>query len=303
MTGPDKSLRKDLQKGAFDSLKLWAWLLFVAMIGAIWIGKRSTEIPSENPNANSKTNPKYGVNKTAPNQRKLAGTENQNSEGQPNNISSDKKNLNGSTGSRAAQQAELAEFLKEKDPDSDWIIETSPNGLVSSMMGGIIPTVGTDKLAGLEFAREIGAILGVDSKDIVIAVSDDKETPASKTFYYDQIYNGVKVYGGYISVFSRNSDGAVYLVNSGVKDLGRVDLSDRITEEKVRASLLNHYADRDPKIEKIKPEKVIFMVEPGRSELAWVGFVITKLPDLQHLEVLISANDGRILHDVNLLRH
>lgn len=108
-----------------------------------------------------------------------------------------------------------------------------------------------------------------------------------------QDVDGLPVYQGSVSFLSRKQDGAVYLINNRLKDIRPFSREPRISLNEARRLIGERFTGWDI----TSPSAPVVFSDNVVSGLAWVFRVRTKDKPPKVKEVVLSADDGRTLHE------
>lgn len=204
----------------------------------------------------------------------------------------------------AGKPKDLESFLVAMDPAGERFVSRNDNGRVTQISRLSIKGQSETPERMLDFARTVAEYAGTPPEQVVPSPTQLEDTPFSKAKQYDQEYEGYEVFGGYMKVFTKTSDGSVYFVANETKDVGDIDLRIKYSFEEAKSIALNKYADKDGESVTNNPSKpVIFNIRPGQSELAWEVQVQIQGPLFDRRHILISATSGMILKDITMLKN
>lgn len=199
--------------------------------------------------------------------------------------------------------ASVLKFLEERSAPG-WTLQYSPDGKITSILGGEIREVGKSRESALAFARELAANLGIDANQIAPIPESENLTHSSMStsFHFEQKVNGYDVYGGTLSLIAKKNDGSVFLINNNLKNVGAFKTTPLIGAEEAKSRLISLLQDRQPEITQKHNEAVIW-TGPTHSELAWVFAARVSHPKYDQLEILVSAETGQVLFETSRLSH
>ena len=176
------------------------------------------------------------------------------------------------------------------------------NGRLNFIAGGNIPAAGNNKESVREFVVRIAPLLGVPAAQIEPEVKETSRSALSVMFLAEQRSGDFSVYQGNLSIQARNADGAIYLVNNQLRDVGIYNKSIRVSSDDAQKIIEKKYFNEIDKIALVKGP-LIFAKERDNTELAWVFNVTFNSPQYQAFEVVIGADSGLELHNQNLVVH
>ncbi|MDZ4663124.1 MAG: hypothetical protein SGJ18_16055 [Pseudomonadota bacterium] len=176
------------------------------------------------------------------------------------------------------------------------------NGHLNFIAGGNIPAAGNDKDSVKKFVTKIAPLLGVPAEQFEPEFKETSRSALSVMFLVEQRSDGFSVYQGNLSVQARNVDGAVFLINNQMRDVGPFNKSPRLSSGDAQKIIEKTYFNEIDKIALVKGP-VIFARERDKTELAWVFNVTFNSPQYQAFEVVIGAQSGQELHQQSLVIH
>ncbi len=212
---------------------------------------------------------------------------------------------------KVAQSSEpqsLEKFLKELDPNADWRVNKTDTGRVTAISGALIQgqSDSTEEPEGLlKFAQQIAELTGVSGAQITVSTTRLEDTPETRAHQFDQEVEGYKVFGGYMKIFTRKSDNAIYYIANETRDVGEVDLRIKYTGPEAAQIALRAYSDKKGVVvDSVSGKPVIYPDQAiKQGELAWEVIVSIAGPLFDRRHLLISARSGQILKDVSLVVH
>ncbi len=212
---------------------------------------------------------------------------------------------------KTAQSTEpdsLDQFLKSLDPKADWRVNRADSGRVTAISGALIKghSDSPEEPEGLlKFAQQIAELTGVPGHQLAVSATVLEDTPETTGRQFDQEVEGYKVFGGYMKIFSRKSDGAIYYIANETRDVGEVDLRIKYTGPEASQIALRAYHEKQGVVvESLATKPVIYPDQALRQgELAWEVILLIKGPLFDRRDLLISARSGQILKDVTLVVH
>lgn len=199
---------------------------------------------------------------------------------------------------------DLNQFLARFDKKAEWRINRGDNGQVIAFSGGLIEGISQSPEKELAFAREFAELTGVSGDQVIVSETKLEQTPYTEARQYDQEVGGYQVFGGYMKIFHRKSDGAVYYVANETRNVGDVDLRIRYSFADAKAAALRQHANKTGVVVENNPSKpVIYSSGPGHGELAWEVLIRIQGPLYDYRHLLVSAISGQILKDITLLKN
>ncbi|MBX9767287.1 MAG: hypothetical protein K2X47_08460 [Bdellovibrionales bacterium] len=194
-------------------------------------------------------------------------------------------------------------FMNSLPGEPTWKATVDENGLVTDLQNGIVKDRGQSKESAFEFAKQLFPQLAISPSTLSSNVIDPNPTSLSRTYHYEQTYQDpdtkqeYRVYGGYLTVSARLTDGGIYAVTSGIKELGTPNLELKIERSDVEALIQQKYATKVPGKIVTELTPVVFMTAVGKSELAWISKVELTIPERSRLQTIFSAKDGRFIQE------
>lgn len=196
--------------------------------------------------------------------------------------------------------SDLQSYLRKNYP-GNWALRRDDLDRVFSIMGGEIPEVGKNAESAAEFAKTVAQLLGVPAEQI--AESDTKldSSPKSVTYDFPQIAQGFDVFDGQMRMIARRQDGAVYMINTELRQVQAFQPKILYGVEDARQLIEEKYANREKVSITLKSKRPVIWADDVPAELAW--FFIVKIggsaPD--RIQVLVSAQSARVLLERSLL--
>lgn len=276
-------------------------LLVVVVVGIIvgvWFSKKSSTPEVVNPDAPV-------VDGISP-----AGNSNESSQAAGSTPPTVISGAQGSAGSNqqsvsgSGKSGDLNQFLARYDSKSKWRINRTDDNRVIAFSGGMIEGISDSEMKELAFAKEFAETTGVPGDQIIQSETKLEQTPYTEVRQYDQEVGGYLVLGGYMKVFHRKSDGAIYYVANETRNVGDVDLRIRYSFADAKATVLQRFAGKTGVVVENNPSRpVIFSERAGHGELAWETLVRIQGPLYDYRHVLVSAISGQILKDITLIKN
>ena len=199
----------------------------------------------------------------------------------------------------------LEQFLKKLDGKAEWRVNKTDSGRVTAISGALIAGHSDSPEKLQEFAQQISEVTGVPGHQIVPSKTLLQDTPETEARQFDQEVDGYKVFAGYMKIFTRKSDGAIYYIANETRDVGQVDLRIKYTGPEAAQIAVAAYAEKIGVVaESVSPKPVIYPDQAsGNGELAWEVVLRIERPLFDRRHLLISAISGQILKDVTLVVH
>ena len=221
----------------------------------------------------------------------------------PSGVAPAARNVAQASSSRKAES--LDQFLKKLDPKADWRVNRTDTGRVTAISGSLIQGYSESPEKLQEFAQQIAELTGVPGQQVVPSSTKLEDTPQTEARQFDQEVDGYKVFGGYMKIFTRKSDGSIYYVANETRDVGGVDLRIKYSGTEASQIALQAYSDKKGVVvESVSSKPVIFPNQAlGHGELAWEVIIHIDRPLIDRRHLLISASSGQILKDVSLIIH
>jgi hypothetical protein len=186
-------------------------------------------------------------------------------------------------------------FLK-KYP-GNWVFGEGKNGGISYISGATIDANITDEARAQSFAESIAPLFSVPPEQLANETKMIAETKMSKAYQTSQTVDGFVVYQGMLVVHTRTSDGAVYIVNNDLKDVGPYNRVPAITPADGEAIIRAHYGVNLISVT-LKAGPVIFASLPP-TELAFIFHVEINGKTYHTLEVVVGAESKKILAETS----
>lgn len=197
----------------------------------------------------------------------------------------------------------LDEWLKKIDKDVKWRVNRNDQGRVLAISGGLIKKDLSNNEKALAFAREVAEQTGVSAQQIVQSNEVLPATEDTKAMQFDQQIDGYSVLGGYMKVFTRQSDGAVYYIANETMPLQQVDTQINYSLNQVQETVLEKFKTKQGvKIESSGEKPVLFPMGPDHAELVWQMQVGIQGPLLDRRDILVSAKTGQIVRDITMIK-
>lgn len=202
----------------------------------------------------------------------------------------------------------LEEFLKRLDSQAQWRVNKTDTGRVVAISGALIQGHSDSPKAPeglLEFARQIVERTGVPGEQLRLSTVVLEDTPETIARQFDQEIEGHRVFGGYMKIFTRKVDGAIYYIANETRHIGEVDFRVRYAGPEASQMALRAYQGKNEvAIESLAIKPVIYPDQAlKQGELAWEVILLISRPLFDRRHLLISARSGQILKDVSLVVH
>jgi|GEM_PF-6252881 len=195
---------------------------------------------------------------------------------------------------------DLESFLRKKYP-GNWALRRDDLDRVFSIMGGEIPEAGKNTETAREFAKIIAPLLGVPAEQIAESDARSDSSPKSVTYDFPQSAEGFEVFDGQLRMIARKEDGAVYMINTELRQVQAFQPKILYGVDDARQLLEDKYANREKVTITLKSKRPVIWADDVPAELAW--FFIVKIggsaPD--RIQVLVSTQSARILLERSLL--
>ncbi len=203
-----------------------------------------------------------------------------------------------------ASAGDLRGYLLKQDPNADWRVNRTDDGRVVAISGGFIKEDLSTPEKYQQFAENVAAMIGIPQAQLVASETnlDGGENTAIKQF--DQELGEYKVFGSYMKVFTRNADGSVFYIANEVKETGEVDLRIKYSFSEVAGIVMKRYEGKKGlQIENSPQKPMVYVLQPGQSELAWEIVLKVEGPLYDRRHIMISATSGNLLKDISLLKN
>lgn len=269
------------------NFKTLRWLLMGLLIGAVsyWIVQRRLQL---NPTLAEVQTPGAATIPHVQDETEPTGTQRSVSQSSP-----------------AASEEQWRGFLKKMDSGSPWTLSRDERGRVNVVADGSVQLPKDGLKNSFDWAKKIAEFSGVPPQQIVDRGEMLPETEVGRAYRYPQMLGGYEVYGAFVNVFERSSDGAIWYTSVELRDIGQPDLQPKISlaqaETNGLAELQRNF--KDVRVLTRPSQPVIWPLGPGESELAWpftYGFTAKAYDER---ELMISAISGKVLSQRRVLNH
>lgn len=201
-----------------------------------------------------------------------------------------------------AQTADpLTNFLNSKDPDGNWVIQKSPDGRPSHILGGRIAAgPGVQNISRV--LKEVAPHLGVKSDDLRVVKEEDTEG-LSNSSQMSQYYGKHRVYGSTLKAFSNPNTDEIYHIVSELRPIETVDTQQRVDRSQAAEIVRKLLATTQINSIKTSKEPLVYGTTATDNQLVWRILVTSEKPTYQSLQFLVATRDGAVVDRRSLLSH
>lgn len=206
------------------------------------------------------------------------------------------------TVARARTPTHIQEFLTQKYP-GNWKFQKDEEGRIRSIMGGMISGVGKSLESALLFAHTISPFFDVPTNQILSSSAKFVGGPRTTSYDFQQTVQGYPVFRGRMIMFSRNQDGAVYLINSDLKHVDPIQTERTLSSQEAMRILEERFAHKSSKeIHLDSPQRVVW-ADTKPHELAW-SFIVEFLGENPgRYRLIVGMVTSSILLEQNLVMY
>ncbi|MDZ4661455.1 MAG: hypothetical protein SGJ18_07515 [Pseudomonadota bacterium] len=192
--------------------------------------------------------------------------------------------------------ANEAEFRKKFQ--GNWVFGRSPMGRISYISGGIINADVRVKGRAASLIEALSPTLDVPAEQLEEQVlNETTKTELSRVTEFKQKVDGFEVYHSQVTLHSRETDGAVFIINNDSKKVGDYNSVPRLSAAKAQNILVSKYGSDLNKLE-LKRGPVIFVGNDGATELVWIFEAKFGAPKYHGMEVAVGAESGLVLSEI-----
>lgn len=199
-----------------------------------------------------------------------------------------------------APKRSLEDFLAKRSLPG-WKVFRDENGQIKNIIGAKIFVAENTAADVTQVAAELAPYLGVSAREIRLADEESEvRSKSASTYHFEQRVGGFEVYGSSLEMTVNHADNGIYIVNNGLKNVGRFNGSVGPSAGTAQSALLTYFQARVPRVDKVLAQPQIFVGANGRTELAWVFYVDVMAPKRDRLQVLwgIESNAPLTQHSV-----
>ena len=182
-----------------------------------------------------------------------------------------------------------------------WAIQRDGQDRIMNVMGGSIAGAGRGEQSILALATELAPYFMNNRPELARAVVADPGSELSKSFTVKQVAQGYEVFAGEIRVFARASDGAVYMINNDLKDVGNFSTTPRVLQDEARKRVIAHFQSRE--LSGLKFQNLLVWGNGTATELVWVFVATVKTPKFDKIQTFVGAQTGDIVFEQTMLAH
>lgn len=191
--------------------------------------------------------------------------------------------------------------FKQRFP-GNWTFGRSLRGKIDYISGGNINFDVREKGQAAKLMTALSPTLGVPAEQLEEQkLNETTKTELSRVTEFKQMVDGLEVYNGQVTIHSRETDGAVFMINNDSKKVGDFNRVPRISAIKAQSVLESKYGSVEHL--ELKRGPVIFVSDEGATELAWVFEVKFGAPKFHGLEAVVGAETGFVLSETPTTVH
>ncbi len=198
----------------------------------------------------------------------------------------------------SSESFESQEEIKDL-PKKELVLERNASGRVEYISAGFEKIDARVKGEAGHLLESMSDVIDVPFTQLIEQpLNLTTKTDLSRIVEFKQSIDGIEVYHGQITIHSRETDGAVFLINNGTKKVGSFERNPKLSYEDGSEILIEKYGESNIVSINLTRGPVVFVEDSGDTELAWIFEVKLVTPKLHGLESVVGAESGRVLSEI-----